>query len=74
MLSFEIRNRAQRNLEYSSKESGISLTTGIRESKFLTDKESEIQYLESGIHVEESRMQDCPFGFVYIQAHGAILL
>ena len=30
-----------------------------------TDKESKIQYLESGIHGMESRIQDC-LGFLYM--------
>ena len=45
------------------KESGIPLTNGIR-NPCSTDKESEIQYLESGIHSMESRIQDC-LGFPY---------
>ena len=40
------------------KESGISLTIGIRNLSSV-DNESGIQYLESGIHGVESRIQDC---------------
>ena len=47
------------------KESRIPVTIGIRDPSF-TDKESGIQYLESGIHGEESLIQDC-FGFPYIR-------
>ena len=39
------------------KESGIQLTIGIRLQVLLTN--TGIRYLESGIHSEESRIQDC---------------
>ena len=39
-------------------ESRISLTIGIQNPS-STDNESTIQYLESGIHSNESRIQDC---------------
>ena len=51
------------NLESGALESGIPLTIGIRNPSF-TEKESGIQFLESGIHGVESRIQDCP-GFPY---------
>ena len=47
------------------KESRIPVTIGIRDPSF-TDKESGIQYLESGIHGDESVIQDC-LGFPYIR-------
>ena len=40
------------------KESGIPLTIGIQNPVLLTN--TEIQYLESGIHSVDSRIQDCP--------------
>ena len=40
-------------------ESGIPLKIGIRNPLSSTDRESGIQYLESGIHSVESRIQDC---------------
>ena len=46
------------------KESGIPLRIGIQSPNF-TDKESGIQFLESGIHDVESRIQDCP-GFPHM--------
>ena len=46
------------------KESGILLTIGIGNPRY-TDKESRIQYLESGMHDVESRFQGC-LGFPYI--------
>ena len=42
------------------KQSRIILTIGIRNPS-STDKESEIWYLESGIHGEESRIQDLDY-------------
>ena len=45
------------------KKSGIPLTIGIRNPN-STNKESTIQYLESGICSVESRIQDC-LGFPY---------
>ena len=45
-------------------ESGI-LGFGIQKNPSFTEKESEIQYLESEIHWAESRIQDCP-GFPYM--------
>ena len=42
------------------KQSRIILTIGIRNSS-STDKESEICYLESGIHGVESRIQDLDY-------------
>ena len=45
-------------------ESGI-LGFGIQKNPSSTEKESEIQYLESEIHWAESRIQDCP-GFPYM--------
>ena len=45
------------------KESGILLTIGIQNPS-STDKDSRIQYLESGIQDVESRIQDC-LGFPY---------
>ena len=47
------------------KDSKVPVTIGIRDPSF-TDKESGIQYLESGIHNEESVIQDC-LGFPYIR-------
>ena len=61
MLSFDSRIQL--------KESGIPLTTGIR-SLSSTDRESGIQHLQSEIH----GVEECPFGFHYIYAHGAVLL
>ena len=49
------------------KKSGIPLTIEIRNPS-STDKESEIQYLESGIHGVESRIQSC-LGFPYVMWH-----
>ena len=46
------------------KESGIPLTIGIRNPNSI-NKESRIQYLESGICGVESRIQDC-LGFSYM--------
>ena len=47
------------------KDSKVQVPIGIRDPSF-TDKESGIQYLESGIHSEESVIQDC-LGFPYIR-------
>ena len=47
-----------------AKESGISLKIGIWNPS-STDKENGIQYLETGIHGVESRIQDC-LGFPYM--------
>ena len=57
---------------------GIPITIWIR-IRNSTDKESGIQFLESGIHDVESRIQDCP-GFPYngryitinVMSHGRI--
>ena len=46
-------------------ESGILLRIGIQ-NPISTDKESWIQYLESGIHGMESRIQDFR-GFLYME-------
>ena len=47
-------------------ESGIPLKIEIRNPLSSTNRESGIQYLESGIHSVESRIQDC------LTSHGAI--
>ena len=56
------------------KESGIPLTTGIRNPN-STDKESSIQYLKFRIHSMESRIQDClglPFAWNYCKENIAL--
>ena len=50
------------------KEFGIPLMSGIQHPS-STDKESTIQYLESGIHGVESRIQDC-LEFFWISESG----
>ena len=50
ILGFGIRNTTQ--------EFGIPQRNGIWNPSFI-DEESEIQYLESGTHGVESRIQDC---------------
>ena len=50
--------------KFSSRKSGIQPMIGIWNPS-STDKESKIQYLESGIHGVESRIQDC-LGFLYM--------
>ena len=47
------------------KESGIPITIGIQNSTVL-QKNTGIQYLESGIHSVESRIQDCAGLFPYM--------
>ena len=53
-----LRNAKSWALKSVLKESGILLIIGIRNPD-SPDKESGIQYLESGIHCVKSRIQDC---------------
>ena len=57
-------------IQIQLKESGIPLTIGIQSPNF-TDKESGIQFLESGIHDVESRIEDCP-GFPHMGRYIAL--
>ena len=51
------------------KESRITLTIGVQNPSSI-DKESEVQYLESGIHGVESGIKHCP-GFPYTKRNVA---
>jgi len=53
------------------KESGIPLTIGIRNTFSSTNKEPGIQFLESGIHDDESRIQDC-LGFPCMERYDKV--